>query len=97
MHTARQSERSYSDALHVQIELVGQVSKGQGSAGSERGDVHVGNEIIVLWYHLQGEMCSETIAAQAPPQTIHHSCADRQLVIACALACRHVHNRVQVL
>ena len=97
MQTAGQSERSYSDTLHVQIELVGQVTKGQGSAGSEGGDVHIGNEIIVLWYHLQGEMCSETIAAQAPPQAIHHSCADCQLVVACALACSHAHDKVQVL
>ena len=96
MNTAGQSERSYSDTLHVQIELVGQVTKGQGSAGSEGGDVHIGNEIIVLWYHLQGEMCSETIATQAPPQAIHHSCADCQLVVACALACSHAHDKVQV-
>ncbi|KAA6420949.1 MAG: hypothetical protein FRX49_09090 [Trebouxia sp. A1-2] len=61
--------------------------EGQGSAGSEGSDVHIGNEIIVLWNHLQGEMCSEAIAAQAAPQAIHHRCADRQLVVAGALAC----------
>lgn len=49
--------------------------------------MHIGNEIIVLWNHLQGEMCSEAIAAQAAPQAIHHRCADRQLVVAGALAC----------
>ena len=54
--------------------------------------MHVGNEIVILWYHLQGEMCSETIAAQAPSQAIHHSCADCQLVVACALTCSHAHN-----
>lgn len=53
----------HRDSLHVQVELVGQEAQGQGSAGSEWGDVHIGDEVIIFWNHLKGEMRSETIAS----------------------------------
>ena len=52
--------------------------------------MHIGDEVVVLRHHLEGEVRSEAVAAQAPPQPVHHSCADCQLVGACALTCSHM-------
>ena len=84
----------HRDTFHVQVELVGQVAQGEGSAGAQGCDVHVGDEVIILRHHLQREVGPETIAAQTAPQAVHHSCADCQLVLACALACNHTQDSI---
>lgn len=89
---ARNQVGAHSDALHVQVELVGQVAQGQRPTGPQGSDVHIGDEVVVLRHHLQGEVRSEAVAAQAPPQPVHHSCAHCQLVGARALTCSHTQN-----
>ncbi len=85
---------AYSDALHIQVELVGQVAQGEGSAGPEGGDVHVGEHVALLRHHLQREAGSEAITTQAPPEAVHNGRALCQLVLGTLpLPCRKADKR----
>lgn len=50
--------------------------------------MHIGHQVTIFRDHLQGQVSSETIAAQAPSEAVHHCCADCQLVLgAITLPC----------